>query len=81
MPQLEGAYIRYAGSRHRYTYKLIYGVHRGELHWSAIVSRDGIEKGRPFGVVAVKLADAEALRMEAVDRVIEAIETLSGVAE
>ncbi len=81
MPQIEGNYTRYAGLRRLYSFKLIYGGSGGQVHWSAIVSHDGVVKGNPSGVFEAKLQDPADIRMQAVDHAMAAIENLSEMPE
>lgn len=81
MPQIEGSYTRYTGLRRLYNFKLIYGNSSGQVHWSAIVSCEGVAKGNPSGAFEAKMQDPADLRMQAVDHAMAAIENLTDMVE
>ncbi|MDB5806359.1 MAG: hypothetical protein JWN73_3681 [Betaproteobacteria bacterium] len=81
MPQIEGSYTRYGGLRRLYSFKLIYGGSGGRVHWSVIVSHEGVVKGNPSGAFEAKMQDPADVRMQAVDHAMAAIESLSEMQE
>jgi hypothetical protein len=82
MPQFEGSYVRAAGLRREYTYKVTYGMRGNALGWTAAVYCGGEAKGHPGGECGFALPPPEEEQHRTAERLARtAIESLSGVVE
>ncbi|MDB5805947.1 MAG: hypothetical protein JWN73_3269 [Betaproteobacteria bacterium] len=82
MPQFEGSYVRRAGLRREYAYKVTYGMRGNALGWTAAVRFGEEAKGHPGGEYAFTLPPPEEEQHSTAERLTrEAIDALEGIIE
>jgi hypothetical protein len=82
LPQFEGFYVRTAGHKRKYSYKVTYGMRGNALGWSAAVHFGDEVMGHPGGEFAFTLPPPEEEQHQTAERLTrDAIEALDGMVE